>query len=300
MPYHDKVDQRDCVQIDSPQGHHPEHVDGYHGDRYDNNEGWEEVKSEKDKGDDEDRAQDDAETGCCVIDHGDVLLVEDIENTGKEKWERIKLKVRPKGPKVAKIAWYPLYPFGHEYKAILFPNGLCANLALAVHTSVMSERATIFITFWGRETWESGLSWSTWAQRQCRGKARQVVAVKSGIFKGHHGNGRGHRRQLPSMPLCNSRAALNRMNLFGLNIFSITSLYRDLPVRENVELWVRHVHHLGDVVCRLPSLYQSSCEVVRVPHHWVVTLEVRGFTENRESNYYPRTFSRQDFEIILV
>ena len=31
---------------------------------------------------------------------------------------------------VANIAWYPLYPFGHEYQAIctiLFPNGCCAN-----------------------------------------------------------------------------------------------------------------------------------------------------------------------------
>ena len=36
------------------------------------------------------------------------------------------------------IAWYPLYPFGNEYHAILFPNGRWANLALAVHTSVMS------------------------------------------------------------------------------------------------------------------------------------------------------------------
>ena len=41
---------------------------------------------------------------------------------------------------------------------------------------------------------------------------RQVVAVESDIFKGHHGNGRGHRRQLPSMPLCNFRAAIGSVH----------------------------------------------------------------------------------------
>ena len=37
------------------------------------------------------------------------------------------------GRQVADIAWYPLYPFGHEYQAILtilFPNGCCVNLAV--------------------------------------------------------------------------------------------------------------------------------------------------------------------------
>ena len=41
----------------------------------------------------------------------------------------------------ADIDWYPLYPFGHEYQAILtilFPNCCCANLALAAQVSVMS------------------------------------------------------------------------------------------------------------------------------------------------------------------
>ena len=41
----------------------------------------------------------------------------------------------------ADIAWYPLYPFGHEYQAILFPNGRCVNLDLAVHASVMRKWA---------------------------------------------------------------------------------------------------------------------------------------------------------------
>ena len=50
----------------------------------------------------------------------------------------------------ADIAWCPLYPFGHEYQAILkilFPNG-CANLALAAHAGIGHERARAAIFYY--------------------------------------------------------------------------------------------------------------------------------------------------------
>ena len=81
--HHDQVDQRNRVQADAPQPHDTKHVDQDHGDGGAHDGRRPQLTAQEDHGHQEDGAQGHAEVEDGVVNHGQVLLIEDVEHAGR-------------------------------------------------------------------------------------------------------------------------------------------------------------------------------------------------------------------------
>lgn len=81
--HHNQVDQRNRIQTDAPEPHDTEHVDQDHsnGDAHDHCRP--QLTAQENHGHQKDGTQGHTEVKDSVVNHGQVLFVEDVEHTGE-------------------------------------------------------------------------------------------------------------------------------------------------------------------------------------------------------------------------
>ena len=87
---HDEVDQRNCVEGDVPPEHEAEQVDDDEDDDEDGHDGRLQVESAEDESDCENWSERNRQRSDRVLDHGQVLLVEDVEDWVGEDVDAVK------------------------------------------------------------------------------------------------------------------------------------------------------------------------------------------------------------------
>ena len=81
--YHNKINQCECVHGNSPQVHHPEHVDDDEDDGDDDDDGCVDLESKQDDGHNEDGENGQRQIDEAIPNYRQVLFVEHVENAAE-------------------------------------------------------------------------------------------------------------------------------------------------------------------------------------------------------------------------